>query len=262
MEEDLVITDEAFISNSLRLEVRANSEGELLVANLDLNSIYLFSKDGKKLKQISRQGRGPGEFISLGDIFMDVKDNLYALDRNYGKVTVFSPPNYEVSDELPIKPRLNNQRPEYLFITNDGDYLIAYSEILSINNSENKDNTLYSIDTSRGYVKNTVLKYTDDQIFVYANENRISTMSVPYGYKSILKIGPDGNLFWGKTNRGNIKIFNEKGIQINSIKIDHDPVQIPSKNLQTYKDIASANDPFAEVTKKLLESGKIPEVYP
>lgn len=52
------------------------------------SNLFVFSLDGKFIQEISRKGRGPGEFFELRDFQVDKNDNIYLLD--YGKILMFS----------------------------------------------------------------------------------------------------------------------------------------------------------------------------
>jgi hypothetical protein len=104
----------------------------------------------------------------------------------------------------------------------------------------------------------TVLEYPGDQKFIYVHGNSISSLKVPFGYKSILHLDSKGNIYWGKTDRTYIQVFSKYDKRANKINVDHHNIKIPAKY------ITAVNSQLQGSTfgKKLLKSGKIPEYLP
>ncbi|MES2521291.1 MAG: hypothetical protein V4617_01240 [Gemmatimonadota bacterium] len=86
------ITDAA-TPNEPWLEIGAvqfDRTGGIVAAFPRENAIRFFTRDGKHLRSIGRQGSGPGEFERLGSIGW-LGDTLWAVDRNGGRIHLFGP---------------------------------------------------------------------------------------------------------------------------------------------------------------------------
>ena len=61
--------------------IALDSERNIYVLDSGNHRVQKFDKNGDYLLTIGREGEGPGEFISLSDVFIDTQDTLYLADR-------------------------------------------------------------------------------------------------------------------------------------------------------------------------------------
>ncbi len=66
----------------------------IFISDLESNSIYLFDTRGNHRRTLSRQGRGPGEYIAVNDFATDEEMNLYVLCSNTLQILKYAYPNY------------------------------------------------------------------------------------------------------------------------------------------------------------------------
>jgi hypothetical protein len=140
LKKDLLITDKHVTlsrgPSSIQLEV--NSESNIFIINKTQNSIWLYNNDGKLEKKVARQGRGPGEFVSLLDSFMGRGDTLFVLDRNLAKISIFPPPSYEPANMIKIKPLYHFYEPQKVFVNSEGICLVTYIKMTSAHRPKEK----------------------------------------------------------------------------------------------------------------------------
>ena len=72
------------------IDVAVNKQGEIYVADRQMNTIRKFDKAGKFLLSIGQKGKGPGEFESIKIISLDNSANLIVFDNMLGRISVFS----------------------------------------------------------------------------------------------------------------------------------------------------------------------------
>ena len=70
--------------------VRRLSDGRIAVANRGTHQIRIYDRDGTHLRDLGREGDGPGEFRSLGRMWSTPGDSI-VVDDGLGRVTVFGP---------------------------------------------------------------------------------------------------------------------------------------------------------------------------
>lgn len=74
-------------------DMDVNSKGEIFVVDSRIKSVYMFTDEGSKIRDIGRSGAGPGEFFGPVSVHVTKGDSLYIFDRILNRVSVFNPEN-------------------------------------------------------------------------------------------------------------------------------------------------------------------------
>lgn len=94
VKESYILLDTVVDANIMYPEkiVKAN-DGSLWICNNMIRKYNLvnFSSDGKWIKTFSKQGQGPGEYLSIIDFEITPEGQLYILDGRLDKVMVYDP---------------------------------------------------------------------------------------------------------------------------------------------------------------------------
>ena len=83
------ISKEVFFKGMRNFTV--DEKGFVYVSDSQMNTITIFDANGKVIKQIGRQGQGPGEFNNPKAVCIDKSNQIIVLDTNNGRVQFFSP---------------------------------------------------------------------------------------------------------------------------------------------------------------------------
>jgi len=83
-------------------------------------NLYLFGKDGKFIRQIGKQGKGPGEYIYLADFAFNKKENLIYLN-SAGQIM-----KYTIEGKLVETVKLPNSMLQVLSIIDDSKLAYIY----------------------------------------------------------------------------------------------------------------------------------------
>jgi hypothetical protein len=73
------------------MDATLDSRGRIIVADDLAHHVVVFGPDGRHLRTLGRQGRGPGEFESPWKVAVDAQDSIFAWDMALGRVSVFAP---------------------------------------------------------------------------------------------------------------------------------------------------------------------------
>ncbi|CDN32740.1 hypothetical protein BN938_2671 [Mucinivorans hirudinis] len=95
-------------------------ENNLYILDRQLNAIFVYNKQGMFINKLSRQGRGPQEYLYISDFEVN-KGNLYVLSRSDKKILIYN------SDMLYVSDIKLNDWYNDLFISNDNS-IFLYSE--------------------------------------------------------------------------------------------------------------------------------------
>lgn len=104
IQEEVVIseTDELIFGRVFR--VTPDAEGRIFVPDSGESTIFVFDNQGNYLKNIGREGRGPGEFDRVNVRFTETNE-LFAYDDGQRRVQVFretSPMNWELQETFNV----------------------------------------------------------------------------------------------------------------------------------------------------------------
>lgn len=112
-------------------EVAVDGNGFVYRADKAERTILVFDQDGKLVKKIGRDGRGPGEFQSIVALGV-FEDQLVAFDSNLGRISTFSTTSHELQNVLTIdskkwgdKVKAGFKRPQTVKVIGSEKYLIS-----------------------------------------------------------------------------------------------------------------------------------------
>ncbi|PWD97725.1 6-bladed beta-propeller [Marinilabilia rubra] len=186
-------------------------------------SIFIFKNNGKFLNKINREGKGPGEYIRIGDVFYDNSSDLIVIydDKSYSFLY------YKLSGEFIKKSntsllflsmaRLSNNK--YVFHTNkminkENGKLVKH-DILISNLSGEISQRYFKFDPKQ---KTNNISYDLSTVFNKLNENIIVTKLFDnYSYEININ-GLTPRFFWNYGEKGlNIDYRNKPSSEIYKI---------------------------------------------
>lgn len=129
-----------------------NSNGEFGVSDGKSGQITTYNPRAEKMSQFGGRGTGKGQFMSLGRIFTDNKDNYYAFDISDAlKIKVFSNTGKFVK-EFKLQTKKHNSS-DALAITNDGNlYYNDWNEaVIKVFNNNGKYLGQFNMDKAMKY---------------------------------------------------------------------------------------------------------------
>ncbi|MCL2561617.1 MAG: 6-bladed beta-propeller [Rikenellaceae bacterium] len=76
--------------------------GMYFISDWDSNIIHIFDNDGKHLFSLSKQGRGPGEYISASHFTLDEEMNIYVFCGKTTHIYKYAYPDYKFESSIEI----------------------------------------------------------------------------------------------------------------------------------------------------------------
>jgi hypothetical protein len=183
-------TDEVILGRTAGIVV--DKDGRVYVGDQHANTVHVFDSDGFYLRQIGRQGEGPGEFlnildIQIGDNFLHVQCNLQ------GVIHAFSLDNFELvyttsllfgSDQL---EELSGWSPNIAFIKNDETYLVQFYRPIFEISDDNRSQRLYTV-SNEGDLNSDLLLEMHWGGEYLTDINIPTVLVVPYGRTTLLAV--------------------------------------------------------------------------
>ena len=126
----------------------------ILDDDLSAGALFKYTRSGKFVQKISRAGKGPGEYIRLGD-FLLVNDQLILLDAGRGKVMFFSK-NGEFIKEFSLEEtyaeKLGKVDANHFAVFNEDDLDLSHN----IHIIDGDGNTVKKLMKVPAYLKNKI----------------------------------------------------------------------------------------------------------
>lgn len=187
-----------------------NSEGHILVSDCQANTIHVFSDAGRLLMSVGREGEGPGEFYRVQRIFVGPTDTLYAMDGRVNQLEVFDPGTYDFNHSVRIE-EMDDSFPaqflgigasKFLFVYRKGAYTVDDTYVLP--------DSLRVMSVGRnGIAEKQLFSQLEDEDLLWGFRDGRITVSmrpVPFGRRSLFRLGSNGLLYAGRTDSIRITI--------------------------------------------------------
>lgn len=237
-----------------------DSEGRLYLTDFTGNkSIQMFSPDGVPIREIGREGGGPGEFEFTPSAHIGPGDTLYAWEANKFRLTTFSPEDQSlVSSNTIGNPVSRAPRPHrFLGAINQG-YLMEFSGSYIPGSQVQFDMGHFAkIVTWDGNAPDDRLAQLPSADFVTFEVNSIRGVRfLPYSARPHYELSADQVLYHGMSDAIQLTGTTLEGEDVHKISVPHTPVSVSASERES----RVARIPFAQLRKDLLAN--IPEHKP
>ena len=118
--------DSVFLSRVVSMAV--DSREQLYLTDSGFNGIRLFSRDGVLIREIGREGRGPGEFVGYTSVYIGSGDSLYAWERDATRLSIFAPQGQSLVTSVTVRHSGSNAiRPTAFLGATDQGLLMEFA---------------------------------------------------------------------------------------------------------------------------------------
>jgi hypothetical protein len=204
--------------------------GNFYVNDWDRKEIRKFDPEGNFLLTIGRPGQGPGEFRNpWGPTFVS-EGKMFVMDIAANRLSFFDTNgNFLRQAKIPAGMSIH-------FINSDGHFLIRESKIL-------QETDVFKYAISNGLYNNQF--YCLAEIHTQVHENRRDTRSRAHSLAKIASdaafqptttifMTQDDLVYFGYSEKYEIKIFSREGKICKIIQRDYDPIKIAKKHKEDY----------------------------
>lgn len=145
----LETNQQCLISNHRKILFRNN---QIFISN-ETNNLFVFSVNGKFIREISKKGRGPEEFFELRDFQVDIEGNIHILD--YLRVLIFTNDGRLIETKkfkAPDNSVVFNPL-EFSLSEKKGEYYLWGGSFGIVSNANNNHFALYRIDQAGDFTE-------------------------------------------------------------------------------------------------------------
>lgn len=154
-----------------------DDRGRVYLSDMSNARIHVYHPDGRYMQSIGREGRGPGEFLTVrGGLDIGLNDEyLFAYDDTNFRITRFSLEDYELVDIVNLDPGkwsqfegLDGRRPFRLHIRKDNNYLVKFRVFNYTRQDLMQKTRIEAEGTAQYYIFNTDFKPVSGKIYEHA----------------------------------------------------------------------------------------------
>ncbi|MYI85130.1 MAG: hypothetical protein F4058_07315 [Rhodothermaceae bacterium] len=227
--------DSIFFRNVVSMAV--DSQGRLYLTDFTGNkSIQMFSPDGVPIREIGREGGGPGEFEFTPTVHIGPGDTLYAWESNKFRLTTFSPEDQSlVSSNMIGNPSSRAPRPlRFLGAVNQG-YLMEFTGSYIPGSQVQYDMGHFAkIVTWDGNAPDDRLAQLPSANFVIFETNSISGVRfLPYSARPNYVLSADQVLYHGMSDAIQLTGTTLEGEDVHKISLPHTPVSVSASERES-----------------------------
>lgn len=183
--------------------VSVDKNGRVYIRSRQERNIHVYKPDGELLTKIGREGRGPGEFLSISTIGMH-EDRLMAFGYSLKRIQWFDLDSNDVT-VLNIHPEeLMNDQGELalesvnaIMLLGNGSYLIGGVESIHESlESERTYTTFFTIDENGNLTSDELFRSVRQDYHDFGG----GAKSIPSSDEGIVEVSPEGIIYHANTS--------------------------------------------------------------
>lgn len=239
---EITETDDVLFSSISGL-VRSDSDNNLFIGDRGQKLIFVFDDSGQHIDTFGGEGSGPGEFKEIQDMHIGYQsDTLFIFDRREFRVNRFhrdSENNWNYTNSFTLQeidPLLH--QPGRLIHVPDTGFLLEQTIYYILMGAENpKEYPVTLIDLNGNKISDEQFRLPLDEIAVNREGGAIRGINfLPFGRKSILKVGPEGHLYHNWTDQLEISQIDLSGDTISAFSLSIENPQVEAEEKQYWID--------------------------
>ena len=204
--------------------VTADSKGRVYVEANQVYGILVFSGEGALMRQIGREGKGPGEFEYEPDVYIGPRDSVYTFDMGNDRLTIFSPDEFEVVSTVTIGVGATPEStPWGLLATTPDGLLMEFGARRPERIIEVK-----LVDWSGHIVRDSLARLPFGETVVLEHSGGFSHYPRAFGRESFFSAGADRLIYFGWSEDIVVKAVTPEGNLARDISVPHARVPLSS----------------------------------
>jgi hypothetical protein len=230
------------------------ADGRIVVANWGSQELRFYDEHGRYLYAAGKEGGGPGEFRSLGRMFL-LGDSLVVVDFQLLRVSLFA-----TSGEFIHSFNLTSTSggllpiPEQVF--SDGKLLVQHDRRRRVRESGLiRDTVLLATYTLNGEFSDSIGWFPEEETYFLVDDDRIASQPRPFGLEGQKHVAGD-RLYFGASDSYEIRVSTEEGVLERSIRRPVANPVLSSEEAREYQDrllerLPEMSPPFRELHRQV-----------
>lgn len=213
-----------------------DSKDRILVADRQPPSVAVFSVDGEWLSSVGGVGEGPGEYVTVGDVFVGPSDSVYVMDSRLGG----GPPRLHVYDPIDLTYVRQIQFPhdEEWGVASSAVGVSDHGPIIRRNTMMLPDNVgeprhSYAVLTSwAGERIRELARLPNSRLYAgLSSDGSPFAQQIKYAPSSVFRLSASQLFYSGLNAEIDILVTSLAGDSVRSIRWPHDPVPLTRNDI-------------------------------
>lgn len=187
------------------------SDGRIAVANGGSHEVRIFDSTGNWLQTIGRRGAGPGEFESLGGLYVGRGDTLRTYDFSLLRVSVFSPEG-EFQRGVRMGTDGGGGTLRLQGVLGNGSLVASTQKPIDMNSEPGvrRDTSTLILFDADGTLLESLGQFPGGEAWISRTGRRVSVQNRPFG-KELFVIARDSSIYVGSADGPELSILKGDG---------------------------------------------------
>lgn len=244
-----------------------DESNRVLIADPEQHTIHIIQPGGNYLTHIGRQGRGPGEFVSVFPTI--ISNRLFVYDALQGRVSVYWLDPIELSHTLNLNQvipdsteELSGLRLPNLFVRDDGKFLVSFEPLFRTpptSSGQKIDHLrrIYYIMDDKGNIISEKIFQQRANIWLTARIDGRIQKATGFSFlgKSLIAVSENGHIFSAWSKDFLIEVRDPNGEYLRAF-------YYPYNNLPLTQKMVLKSQEDSEYRQRIIRQNDLPETWP
>lgn len=248
------------------------SDGTIVVANRGTHQLKLYDSTGRFVRNVGRQGAGPGEFEQLNWMWRLPGDTIVTYDFSGRRLSRFMP-NGEFVGSLTLG---GSSTSDFIFpvgMLDDGRMIARRGAVFTAGESpsgRSRDSLLVLLAGADGIIQDTLGRFPGTESSVQqsgsGNNRMMMVTSVPFARSTYLAVHRDAVVV-ATNDTYEIRLFDSTGQLRRVVRRRGEPVPVTPADIDAYREqqlenAAGPNSQFRTLIERQLADAEYPQTMP
>ena len=213
-----------------------DSKGRILVADRQPPSVVVFSVDGEWLGSVGGVGEGPGEYVTVGGVFVSSSDSVYVIDSRLGsgipRLLVYDPTDFTYVRQIQFPYDEDWGSVSSAVGVSEHGPIMGYNTMMLPDNVGEPRHSYAVLTSWAGERIHELARLPDrDMYFGLSPDGNLFAQQIKYAPSSVFRLSASQLFYSGLNAEIDILVTSLAGDTVRTIQWPHDPVSLTRNDI-------------------------------